>query len=163
MIKGVIDIYVTDNYEKGKSKMNTIQLDEVLAVDETQLNSMSVIIEKLNAADLFASLTDDAQRAGVQMQRVENVGLGGVLSGSFTDQTDGHEKITSLLETHTTAVGSWKEGGRGSIYDDIQNDTVLGWLDDVVPDNGTTQAMCSWMIGKDFREYIISKIKGEIK
>ena len=37
--------------------MNTIQLDEVLAVDETQLNAMSVIIEKLNAADLFASLT----------------------------------------------------------------------------------------------------------
>lgn len=89
--------------------MNTIQLDEVLAVDETQLNSMSVIIEKLNAADLFASLTDDAQRAGVQMQRVENVAvipLKGFISKNQTlfSLIFGGTSLQGLKEAVTVAV-----------------------------------------------------------
>ena len=103
------------------------------------------------------------RRENVVEQLIDNVGLGGVLSGAFTDESDAHDKLTSLQELHAAAFSGWKTSGRGSLVNVIQNDATTAWLDTVVPDNGTTQAMCPWMINLSFRAYIQDKLKGNVK
>lgn len=47
--------------------------------------------------------------------------------------------------------------------DDIANDVDNTWLTTIIPDNGTTQAMCGWMIGMSLKDYIVEKLKGNIQ
>ena len=111
------------------------------------------------------------RRDNIIEQLIDNVGLAGVLTyattagagGGFADVSDAHEKLTTLQELHAAAFTGWRNSGRGSLTGVIQSDTTSTWLDDVVPDNATTQAMCGWMVGLTFRSYIQDKLKGNIK
>ena len=111
------------------------------------------------------------RRDNIIEQLIDNVGLAGVLTyattagagGGFADVSDAHEKLTTLQELHAAAFTGWRNSGRGSLTGVIQSDTTSTWLDDVVPDNATTQAMCGWMVGITFRAYIQDKLKGNIK
>ena len=60
-------------------------------------------------------------------------------------------------------MDAWISSGHGTIYDDLANDTGILWLDDTVVDDAYTQAMVPWMIGMSFKDYIVSKIKGEVQ
>jgi hypothetical protein len=106
----------------------------------------------------------ERRRENVVNLLVDHVGLAGVLSGVFTSPEDANIKLTSLLQIHSVALkNNYIPTGRGSIYDDIQSDVSIAWLDNQIVNTPQTQAMCSWMIGLTFREYIIDKLKGNIK
>lgn len=105
----------------------------------------------------------EKRRANVLEQLIDHVGLAGVLSGAFSDPDDAYDKLTAMQELHAAAFTGWMTSGRGSLADVVKNDATTAWLDTVIPDNATTQAMCSWMIGFDFRQYIQDKLKGNIK
>lgn len=72
------------------------------------------------------------------------------------------DEMTSFLEFYTNAFYTWHITGKGTIYDDILNDNTKSWMDWVVPDNVSTQAMIPFMIGVSIRDYSVSKFKGEI-
>ncbi len=106
------------------------------------------------------------KRNNIIEQLIDNVGTAGVISGTFTDELDAHSKLTALLIADSAEFIGYKESGLngvGTIYDVVLNDTTTTWLDSVIPDNATTQAVIPWMIGLDLRDYIISKLKGDIK
>lgn len=103
------------------------------------------------------------RRGNIMEQLIDHTGLAGVLSGAFSSEEDAFDKLTAMQTLHSAAFTSWENSGRGPIYDDITNDSTTSWLDTVVPDNGTTQAMCPWMIGLSFRTYLVGKLKGELK
>jgi hypothetical protein len=103
------------------------------------------------------------RRDNIIEQFVDNVGLAGILSGVFIDESDAHEKLTLLTELHSNSFTGWKTSGRGSLIDVVENDTSTTWLDDIVLDNPYTQSMCSWMIGMTFRHYTQEKLKGNIR
>ena len=103
------------------------------------------------------------RRQNIMEQLIDHVGLAGVLSGAFSDEQDAFEKLTQLQADHSAAFSAWKNSGRGPIYDDVTNDLTTAWLNTVVPDNASTQAMCAWMIGMNFRTYIVDKLKGNVK
>jgi len=102
------------------------------------------------------------RRENVVEQLIDNVGLAGVLSGTFTDSDDAHDSLTALQELHSAAFSGWLNSGRGSLVSVIQNDATTTWLDDVVANNANTQAMCPWMIDLSFRSYIQDKLKGNV-
>ena len=105
----------------------------------------------------------ERRRSNIIEQLIDNVGLGGVLSGAFTSADDAYDKLTALQELHSSAFTGWMSSGRGSLVDLILYDTETAWLDVIIPDTPTTQAMIPWMIGYDFRDYIQMKLIGEIK
>jgi len=103
------------------------------------------------------------RRENVVGKLTENVGLAGVLSGTFTSSEDANEKLTSLLSDHASALSVYNKTGRGTIQTDIQNDVSNTWLTNTVSDNASTQAMCPHMIGMKYKDYIKEKLKGNIK
>lgn len=103
------------------------------------------------------------RRKNIEEQLIDHVGLAGVLSGAFADENDAFNKLTQLRVDHSAAFGAWLDSGREPLYTDVTNDTTTSWLDTEIPDTPQTQAMCDWMIGLDFREYIVDKLKGNIK
>lgn len=103
------------------------------------------------------------RRQNIEEQLIDNVSLGGILSGAFSSSSDAHNKLSDMQKTHSAAFEVWLNGGRGSIYDDITNETTTLWLDNVIPDNATTQAMIPQMVGLSLRTYIVEKLKGNIK
>lgn len=58
--------------------------------------------------------------------------------------TDIENKLAAFLDLHSAAMNTYREGGKGKIYTDIQEDTQTAWL---------TAEMRSWTI---------SKLRGEI-
>lgn len=102
------------------------------------------------------------RRENVIEQLIDHVGLAGVLSGSFVDADEAYDELTSMQELHAASFEGWISSGRGSLIDVVQNDATTTWLDDVIPDNPTNQAMIPWMIGLTFRAYIQEKLKGNI-
>lgn len=92
-----------------------------------------------------------------------NVVLSGILSGNFTNQDDGEEKLIDLVQSYAGAFNSYLKTGKGSIYDDIINDSQFSWLSNVIINTPQTQAMVPFMIGLTFRNYIVDKLKGIIK
>lgn len=107
-------------------------------------------------------IESERRRRNIIEQLIDHVGLAGVLSGAFIDSDDAYDKLTEMQEIHSSSFSGWISSGRGSIIDVVTNDTYTSWLDIVIPDNGTTQAMVPWMIGLDFRTYIQEKLKGNI-
>lgn len=103
------------------------------------------------------------RRENIIEQLIDNIGLAGLLSGTFADVNEAHDSLTALQELHAASFSGWLNSGRGSLVDVIQNDATTTWLDSTVLDNASTQAMCSWMIGLTFRAYIQDKLKGNIK
>ncbi len=101
------------------------------------------------------------RRQNIQEQLIDNVALAGILSGEFTDEGDAFDKLVALQEGNEIAFSSWVNSGRGSIYDDITNDSTA-WLANTVADNASTQAMCPHMIGMTYKAYIVDKLKGDI-
>ena len=107
-----------------------------------------------------------AKRENILEQLIDNVGTAGVLSGTFSDAHDAHLKLTAMLVSHAAEFSGWQQSGLDttkSIYHSVLNDSTTSWLDALIPDNTTTQAVVPWMIGKSFRNYIIGKLKAEIK
>lgn len=102
------------------------------------------------------------RRDNILEQLIDNVGLAGVLSGTFANITEAHESLTDIQLNHAAAMDAWMSSGHGTIYDDIANDTNLTWLEETVANNPYTQAMVPWMIGLTYKYYIVEKIKGEI-
>jgi hypothetical protein len=106
----------------------------------------------------------EQRRTNIVNILVDNVGLAGVLSGVFSTPEDANVKLTSLLQSHSVALGNnYIKTGRGTIYDDIASDSTHAWLDMTVADNVGTNIYCAWMIGKTFREYVTLKLQGNIK
>lgn len=103
------------------------------------------------------------RRTNVIEQLIDNVGLAGVLSGVFTGATDAHTKLTDLEELHANAFTAWSSSGLGSLTESILNDTDTTWLSSTVADTPYTQAMCPWMIGMTFKDYISEKLKGNVR
>jgi hypothetical protein len=108
-------------------------------------------------------IESNKRRENVLEQLIDNVGTGGVLSGSFLNSEDAYNKLTALQELHSSAFNGWMNSGRGSLVNVIQNDLTTTWLDDIIPNNPTTQAVIPWMIDLTFRSYIQNKLKGDIK
>ncbi len=103
------------------------------------------------------------RRKNIEEQLIDNVALAGILSAVFADENDAYDKLVELQEAHENAFASWINSGRGSLYDDITNDTTHTWLTSTIADNENTQAECDWMIGLTFKSYIVEKLKGNIK
>lgn len=103
------------------------------------------------------------RRANVQDQLTTNVATAGILSEVFADQDESYNSLVDLQTLHAAAFSSWMNSGRGPLYDDILNDLTTTWLSETVADNEQTRAVCPWMIGETFRDYIIKKLKGEIR
>ena len=108
-------------------------------------------------------IESERRRGNIIEQFIDHIGLAGLLSGTFANIDDAYDSLTALQELHASAFSGWLSSGRGSLIDVVENDTVTLWLDDVVADNPSTQAMCPWMIGLTFREYTQEKLKGNIK
>lgn len=104
-----------------------------------------------------------ARRENIVQQLIDHVGLAGVLSGVFSDSSDAYDELTTLQEFHSNSFSGWVASGRGSLISVIETDTETTWLDSIIPDTPTTQAMCGWMIGLKFRDYIQEKLAGNIK
>ena len=113
------------------------------------------------------------RRGNLIDQLIDNVGLAGIISGIFIDETDAHIKLADLLTSHNPAFSAWKKSSRGSLYDDISVDTTE-WLLSTVSNTENQPApydstapiaitsvshMQDWVL----RDYIIDKLKGNIK
>ena len=115
------------------------------------------------------------RRGNILEQLVDNVGMAAVLSGIFTSEGEAHEKLTALLQLHSSAFDGWKSSGRGTLYDDVLNDATTDWFDNVIS-NATNQpepfrtviapieyTPVAHMMDMTMRSYIIEKLKGNIK
>jgi hypothetical protein len=102
------------------------------------------------------------RRENIIEQLIDNVGLAGVLSGTFTDEADAHEKLTLLTEKHANEFTGWQLSGRGSLFETVENDTETTWLSATVSNTAYTQAMVPHMIGMSYSYYIQEKLKGNI-
>jgi hypothetical protein len=67
------------------------------------------------------------RRDNIIVQLGDALGYDLVSSGEMTvDQAD--ENLSEFLKLHSSALAAYREGGKGLIYSDIQNDTVTTWL-----------------------------------
>jgi len=84
-----------------------------------------------------------------------------LMNGTSPDVDDAEVKLTDVFESHNAAVNTYLKSGKGSIYDDITNDSTFTWFDTVV--GATAQGYlgldASWAT-KTMREYIVDKFKG---
>jgi len=96
---------------------------------------------------------------------VGHTGMGGVLSGAFSDETDANNKLISIMEYYADLISSWIKTGQGTLIENMIDDSILehNWLDTVVPDTMQTQMMTPFMIGITLRDYIVDKLKGIIE
>lgn len=115
------------------------------------------------------------RRDNILEQLVDNVGMSALLSGIFTSEGEAHEKLTALLQLHSSAFEGWKSSGRGTLYDDVLNDLTTDWLSSVIS-NATNQpepfrtviapieyTPVAHMMDMTMRSYIVEKLKGNIK
>jgi len=108
------------------------------------------------------------RRANLEEQLIDRVSLAGSLSGAFVGsnsdeiKSDAYNKLTTLQETHSSSFSAWRNSGRGSIYNDLSNESI-SWVNIVVPDTPSTQVKCPWIIGMTLKGYMVEKLKGEIK
>jgi hypothetical protein len=166
----VVEVYTIDTsdttlYNSGHPTTSRTKTWQHVKQSDGQLDTVNVKVrEKLYNTRRKRHKESIRRRENILEQLIDNVGLAGVLSAEFTGTPDAHEKLTELQKDHAAAIEAWKTGGRGSLYDDIANNiTSLAWLDQTVADNASTQALCSWMIGLTFKNYMVDKIKGDIK
>jgi hypothetical protein len=67
------------------------------------------------------------RRDNTIVQLGDALGADLVMSGEMTiEQAD--ESLSEFLKLHSSAIAAYREGGKGSIYNDIQNDTQTTWL-----------------------------------
>jgi hypothetical protein len=104
----------------------------------------------------------ERRRQNIIEQLTDNVGMAGVLTGTFNGEIHAHEMLTILLEEHASDFTGWKTSGLGSLVDNINSNTSSTWLNEIVGDNPLTQQVLPWMIGMSYREYFIEKLKGNI-
>ena len=120
-----------------------------------------------------AVLAGQKRRGNIIDQLIDNVGLAGIISGIFTDESDAHIKLTDLLTNHNPSFSAWKKSSRGSLYDDISADTTA-WLLSTVSNTANQPApynsaapiamtSVSHMQDLILRDYIVDKLKGNIK
>jgi hypothetical protein len=113
------------------------------------------------------------RRGNIIDQLIDNVGLAGIISGIFIDEADAHIKLTDLLTNHNPAFSAWRKSSRGSLYDDIAADTTA-WLLNTVSNTANQPApynsaapiavtSVSHMQDLVLRDYIVSKLKGDVK
>jgi len=115
------------------------------------------------------------RRENIKEQLIDNVGLASILSGIFISESDVHEKLTLLLEKHSSAFDAWQQSSRGTLYNDLLNDFDTTWLSNIIS-NETNQpepqrtviapiefTSVAHMMDISLRTYIISKLKGDIK
>lgn len=93
----------------------------------------------------------------------DNLGTAGVVSGTFADPIIARTELLAFKRLHNNSLPDYYETANGDIYTEVANDVTTAWLDNVVPDNATTQALVPQMVGKSFRTYIIDKLKGNVK
>jgi hypothetical protein len=114
------------------------------------------------------------RRINIQEQLIDNVVLAGLLSGIFTSEDDAFNKLVELQDTHNDSFSVWLNSGRGSIYDDITNDTNHTWLDSVICNQtnqpptpraeiGPIELITPWMMNMSMKSYIVEKLKANIK
>ena len=173
--KGVLILVVEESYQTNPDQAEvhptareTISRNKIRKWandegDESKFHSDYKTTSKLYDTRKKKSDEGFRRRANVIDMLSENVGLAGVLSGTFIDGEDAFNKLTTLLATHSTAFSIYKQTGRGDIFTTILEDTSNTWLSATVLDTPYTQGMCPWMIGMTFRDYIIDKLKGLIK
>lgn len=105
------------------------------------------------------------RRSNIISILVQNTALAGILSGVWPTEDDAKTALTNLLATYSSSFTVYKETGRGEVFSDVENDATPAhaWMNTVVVDTPQTQAMCPWMIGMSLRDYIVEKLKGNIK
>lgn len=145
--------------ERDKKWKHVRKLDDQVEDDESKIKTKN---KKYNTRKKRHN-EGKRRRDNILEQLIDHVGLGGILSGVFSDPSDAYNKLTEMQELHANAFDSWMNSGRGSLYDDVAADTDTTWLDTEVPNNATTQAQCPWMMGLTFRDYIVEKLKGNVK
>jgi len=171
--KGDLIIEVTESYnidqsdssvfnsaKKCISRTKTWKLVDVSgAVDHVKVKTKT----KLYNTRRKQHIEGIRRRTNIEEQLIDNVALAGILSGVFVSESDAFEKLVALQMSHNDALQVWIASGRGEIYSEIANDTVNTWLSSVVADNPATNTMCPWIIGMSFKDYIVSKLKAEIR
>jgi hypothetical protein len=144
------------------SKQRTIKwVDLDGNIDEVNIKTTTIVydtFEKYNKEGI-------ARRNNIISALTKNVVTGGILSGIFTDADDGEDKLLDLMEFYSGEFASYMRSGKGTIFDKILNDIepTHGWFANVVPDTAQTQALCPFMIGLTFRNYMIDKLKGIVQ
>jgi len=151
-------------YNSGRAILSRIKTWKYATIPNGDLDEENVKT-KVKLYDTRKKRHDETvrRRNNILEQLIDNVGLAGVLSGTFADVTDAHENLTEIQIVYSAAMDAWLSSGHGTVYDDIANDTQLPWLEDTVADNPYTQAKVPWMIGIKYKDYIVDKIKGNIQ
>lgn len=168
LILEVNEAYVIDDSEptlpnSAKPALSRTKTWKWYKTDGTIDESNTKVRPKVYDTRRKRHIEGNRRRINIEQQLIDNVGLAGILSGAFTNEDDAYNNLVALQELHASAFSAWLNSGRGSLYNDITNDSTTAWLNTVVPDTPQTQAMCPWMIGKSFREYIVLKLEGSIR
>ncbi len=98
------------------------------------------------------------------------LGTAMVFSGAAADMGDVNLKLVSLWKKLSAELSAYIESGKATyaatgvtdVYQALIDDTTFAWLNNVVPDNATTQATIPLMVGKSIRNITIDKLKGLI-
>lgn len=175
----VEEVYVIDEsdstvYNSGKFAISREKKWKHVRQADGQIDEINIKVKpKLYDTRRKRGKEGQRRRENIIDQLIDNVGLAGVISGIFTNEADAHTKLTELLADHSAAFNAWKKSSRGSLYSDILNDTTA-WLLNSVSSAANQPAPYNIMMpiattnvahmqGLTLRDYMVSKIKGEIK
>lgn len=178
--------YIDDN-DKGEEVLKA-EITWVIDNDETIPSAKSIISREtkrswMNKEGNYSSKTkispkkydtkdkknDAGSRMRLNLRRDAEYKIGTALffadistnGGNTLNPTD---VMTNFLEHYTKAFYTWHITGKGTLYDDIQNDseTFHNWLNWIIPDTPETQALIPDSIGMTIRAYSVDKFKGLI-
>ncbi len=156
--------YVVDTNEpiKAAASVESRQTTRSWKLSNGKYSKKTKVTDKLY--DTRDKKNNEGEKRRKNLRRIteDKMGTALVLTGQAVDPTDAEEKLTSFFETYSSAFYTWDASGKGSIYDDIDNDSVYVWMDAIVPDIPYTQALIPEAIGKTIREYSRDKLKGII-
>lgn len=157
----VVEEYVVDESEPIPAARSVIKRDKRWDYRKTD-GTYDTLKKKSKVYDTFSKQNKEGKRRrdNVLTKSQMAVVYSLLFTGQAADSEQAQEFITSLFETYADSFVTYEKSGKGTLYDDLTNDTTFTWLDATVPDIAQTQAMIPECIGKDLRTIAVDKLKG---
>lgn len=157
----VVEEYVVDENEpipSAKSVLSRVKYWDYKKTDGTydRLNYKPKTYDTLNKR----AKEGIARRENIINRVKKSIGYCLVFTGNASGDSEAEDLMGLLLKEHSAGFATYKEGGKGPLFSDLEADVTFSWLDAVVPDIAQTQAMIPECVGKDLRTIAVDKLKG---
>lgn len=157
----VSEVYNLDTAETIPSANKVLERSKTWELFNTDDKLQTKKKTKVKKYDTFAKYHKEGKRRreNILDQAQIKIATSLLLTGESPDEDDAREKMTALYETYNAAFATYIKTGKGTIYDDLTNDTTYSWLDTTIPDNGTTQALIPDGVDLTIHAYAVKVLK----